>query len=327
VQLTGIPAAGRLRVPSSVLFDHIYTLPPRGFTCRPCRRALALCAAASLCAGCAAWFADPPGTHTLAKPLPKIGVSQEAMVVEAIFAERPIGDPLLADVWQDVDQIGALEPHIREALRQNDIRVGVAGSMPTRSMETLLGLSASRAKLHKRLTALDSSPMPLDGGGGVVGHRYWLRHGAETTIQTSPFYETCRVEVADGAGRTTREYTQARCIFRVQAQRLQDGWAKLVFLPEIHHGEQRIRHRAGDFQWKLSHEQEIERFYPQRFELTLNVGEMAVISLDGKEPHSLGRCFFRGTDEGGAEPGGDTLQRVLIVRLAEMGAGNGVYAE
>lgn len=248
-------------------------------------------------------------------------------MVETILAQRPAGDPMLSDVWYDVDQIGSLEPHVRDTLRRNDFRVGVAASAPTRALEALLGLNTSKDRAPAGLDSSADTISAPEAHGTVSGHRYWLRDGAETTIQTSPFYQTCQVMLVNGSERRTREYHQARCVLRVQAQRLQDGWARLIFLPEIHHGEERIRHRAGDFQWKLSHEQEIERFYAQRFELTLNVGEMAVISTDGRDANSLGSRFFQGSAEAAGSESSAGMQRLLIVRLADMGTSRSVFAQ
>ena len=104
----------------------------------------------------------------------------------------------------------------------------------------------------------------------------------------------------------------ARCVLRVTAERLEDGWARLQFTPEIHHGRHRWRPIATGMGWRGSTSQKIYRFYDQRFSITLNTGEMAIITADSQQPASLASKFFI---EG---IGSNRVQRVLIVRLSDV---------
>lgn len=264
--------------------------------------------------GCTGLFNQIPQrtTDQDSNPLPSIATSQEAVQLEIVFAKRPINDPLLGDaLWQEVDQIGAIEAGKRKLLQKNGFRIGVASSDPPRALESMLGLSAKSAALSRASSQ------------NLRGRRVVLRSGADTEIQTSPLYRQCRLEIA-GRGQTKSEqFQQARCVLRVKVNRLQGGWARLEFLPEIHHGPQRLRRKAQATEgiWRLHTSQNIEKLYDQRFEITLNVGEMVVVSCDQKNPRSVGHRFFI--------PAGDNpeFQRLLVVRLADLKASEGLYQD
>lgn len=246
--------------------------------------------------------------NTVLKPL---GAPRTAIQVEVVFVERPAGDPLMGEaLWRELDQVGALDLPIREGLKRNGFRIGISSSSPPRSLQTLLGLAieipdASSSEDAKRL----------------VGRRIALTSGSETEIQTSPLFESCSVTSWNGESSAENSYQNARCLFRLKAQKVQDGWAKLELIPEIHHGDNRLRHTATTAGWGLKTTQEMEPFYAQKFELTLNQGEIAVVAPMGDDRKTLGSHFFVGNEKG------EKVQRVLIVRLADMGKADPVYAQ
>ena len=101
---------------------------------------------------------------------------------------------------------------------------------------------------------------------------------------------------------------------------LQDGWAKLEFAPEIHHGIERVRPIVIDGSWQPKESQEIDTL-PQRFSLKLHVGEMAVMTAAPAESRSFGHHAFIRED---AEKG--PVQRLLVVRLSNMSRIDPVYS-
>ena len=235
-----------------------------------------------------------PNREVRLKPIPK---PRDSVEVEVVFVERPVDDPLLGEtLWQEIDQIGALDPDIRSSLRQNGLRVGVASSSLPRSLQTMLGLNATLGESG-------------EGSKELIGRKLFLLPDSEKEIQASPVFSSCSVAIEQAGEVETEEYSNARFMFRVTAERLQDGWAKLQFLPEIHHGEMKWRQVASELGWQGRTAQNIVPLHAQRFEITLNVGEMVVITADGKEPKSLGRHFFRSSDPKGS------VQHVLLVRL------------
>jgi hypothetical protein len=94
---------------------------------------------------------------------------------------------------------------------------------------------------------------------------------------------------------------------------LQDGWVRVEFVPEIHHGDLQLRPTpTDDAGWAYRSTQNIAQCYPQKFAVTLNVGESAVITAAGGE-ETLGNQIFR------RDQNGEQRQRLLIIRLVDMG--------
>ena len=236
--------------------------------------------------------------------LPQLKSSIEAIQLEIIFVERPTGDPLLGTyLWQEVDQSGVLEPPVQKTIENAGFRIGVASSTPPQALQKLLGL---RSGIPGENSAHRADQL--------IGHRVALLADGEQVVQTSPIHPFFTVDLERNGERTTEDFHNARCVFRVKIRRLQDGWSKLEFTPEIHHGKLQTRPTANEaLQWQYRASQMIEPLYDQKFELTLNLHEMAVISCDGDVMNSLGRRFFIGADERAK------TQRLLVVRFADMG--------
>ena len=88
-----------------------------------------------------------------------------------------------------------------------------------------------------------------------------------------------------------------------------------------YHGQFRWRPKAtaGGFEGRTT--QQIVPLFGQRFAIHLTKGEMVVITADHLDPESTGRYFFTGSEEEGP------VQRLLLVRLANMSKTEGLYAE
>lgn len=249
--------------------------------------------------------------HKNAK-LPSIQAPPDAVQLDIAFVERPIDDRLLGDaLWQEVDQIGALEPAVRKKLTNAGFRIGVAGSSPPRALQLMLGLGSPFD---------DDSSLTNEKKSSPVRHIV-LPPGQFTEIQTSPIYQSCTIEIPSKDGPEAKDFSNTRCLFRVKVHRLQDGWAKLEFLPEIHYGENRLRVTATEGGWRQRTTQKVEPLYNQRFEIELSVGEMVLITVDGTNVGSAGRHFFVGADKDAK------VQRLLVVRLADMGNTESPYAD
>ena len=157
----------------------------------------------------------------------------------------------------------------------------------------------------------------------AISREITLLEGTNSDLQTSDHLQTCSVDIQKRKGiARQKEFTNARCLFRVEARRLQEGWVKLHFIPEIQHGAKKLRHTAGDRGWNFTTSQAKYPLYEQQFEMTLNVGEMAMITSQGDETNSLGQKFFTKSDEH-EEP----MQRLLVVRLKEVTTSQGIKTE
>lgn len=242
--------------------------------------------------------------------LPPITTPHDALKIEIVLVERPLGDRLVGPaLWQEIDQVGALPVETRELLREVGIRVGNAGSSPSPTLEKLLEIKTSQ---YEKST---------DGDKNLVGRSRVLMPGGEDMITTNHF-DKCTVDVPGRSGTTEKEFENVNGVLRVRVHKVQDGWARLEFQPEIHSGQSVMRAIATKTGFGSTFSQEVEPFPDRRFSVNLHVGEMAVITSDGDNPRSLGsRCFLAGNDDD------RVMQRVLIVRLANMAKTDAVYSK
>ena len=285
---------------------------------------LSLLASALATSGCSI-FETPSVTRTTAKKLPQLRAAPGAIQLDAVYVERPIGDPLLGpELWRYVDQVAAVDAEARGPLRRNGFRVGLVGANPPIALQKMLGLKSDFAFEPEAERVKQ-----------FVGRRFLLVSGTETDIQISPAYPACTVRVDRAGEILSRRFEQAVCKFRIRAERMKDGWARLEFVPQIHHGAPHERRVVGDAGWMFQTGQESETFFVQRFNVKLCTGEMAVITCEEQSEETLGHLFFRGP-AALRPPDGDRdatpqeqaeealpdypVQRVLIVRLAGMDA-------
>jgi hypothetical protein len=274
--------------------------------------------------GCAPFEKPLPLSLHETQRLPTIQLPPDAVQFDIVFIERPLGDSLLgADLWQHVDQVGSLDRQTRNVMRQSGFRAGVVASRPPLPLQQMLGLKSEFAYEPEAERVKQ-----------LVGHHLMIRSGGETSIQISPYYEECTFDTSRNGQPHSLTVGNARCLFKLKAERLQDGWAQLEFVPQVQYGDEKLRPVADGDGWRYQNSQRNELLYPQRFSLTLSVGEMAIVTAEDGAESNLGRLFFCGapgidcpasnadTPEAPAKNpalSGPTVQRLLVVRLAGMG--------
>ncbi|MFN0056031.1 MAG: hypothetical protein ACKV0T_28125 [Planctomycetales bacterium] len=269
--------------------------------------------------GCALFEKSPSLLNARSFKIPSIALPPDAIVLDVVYVERPVGDLLLGPkLWYGVDEIAAVEPEHRAVIRTNGFRVGTVGSNPPPELQQMLGLKSEFAYEPKAEKLKQ-----------LVGHRYVVRSGAHQEIQASGMRPECSIETANGSDVKRRAFENALCKYRVTAERLQDGWVQLDFVPQIHHGQEQLRRDVGEGGWQFTPRQRTETMFPQRFSVRLSVGEMAVLTSTDDCDGKLGGLFFRGPsamappEASGHQPDGEEnspnasdVQRLLIVRLA-----------
>jgi hypothetical protein len=251
--------------------------------------------------GCAQLLPDDVEEVNSASPLKPVRASVDAMQLDVLFVERPVGDPVLgAQLWSHLDQVSTLQAATVASLRRNGFRFGVAPSDPPRALQAALGLTGEMVSRD------DSAEFR------VSGRSYARRSGEELSVEAWSAYPECEVTLDRGNETQILTYSNARCVFRVVVQRVQDGWARLEITPEVHHGEMRLRRVPDAHGWSTTSSQVVDPQYDQRLEVELNLGEMVVLGAEGDDQRTLGHHFFRG---------GSThskVQRLLVIRLADM---------
>ena len=232
--------------------------------------------------------------------LPPLRPAKDALVLHVLMVDRRADDPLLGPLlWQEIDQVGAIPTETRELLLRNGCLVGHTASKPPPPLLKLLGMVPE-------IEGADLEPK-------VTGRTYSILSGTETEVQTSETRPECVLTLFETDGERPLEFEQMRCVFRVRPVRLQDGWVRVEFLPEFHHGPMQMRNVPTELGWGMKSTQNIEACYPQRFSVTLNVGESVVVGAAPGSDGTLGDRFFR------REQDGEARQRLLVVRLADMG--------
>jgi len=261
----------------------------------------------TLTVGCALFL--PPDVSTTVdaqRPLlPPLRPTPDAIQLQVLFVDRPVDDPVVTQLlWQEVDQVGAVPPAMRSVLKDNGLRVAQSGSNVPPTLQTLLGLAS------------DISQVPPMDAATMSGRQLSLLSGQDSEIAVNDAQESCIVRFQLNGEQETLEFPQARCLLRVRPVRVQDGWVKLEFTPEIHHGDSRLRHTPGDEGWMFRGGQKVDVRHALKFQLTLNTGEMAIVGTAEGDDDTLGRRFFR------HERDGQTQQRLLVVRISDAGRSN-----
>jgi len=254
--------------------------------------------------GCS-FFPVKTGTplHSTGRPvLPPIQAAPESIQLEIFFLERPAQDHLLTtDLWKEVDQLGGLSTETRDSLTANGLRVGNVSSNPPPAVQKLLGMSAE--------IPADSS----ENARPIMGRRQYLASGVETEIPTGIIHERCEFQLREGQTTRRIEYDNVGGVLRMKANRLQEGWVRIDFQPEIHYGEKQMRRAAAEEEWELRLSQQMDIRFAQRFSLKMNVGEMVMITATTEDEGSLGDRFFCHQDRGLKK------QRILIIRVVDSG--------
>ncbi len=224
----------------------------------------------------------------------------ETVQLDIIYIERDADDPLLSSlVWDEVDTIGTVNLETRSKLRKAGFRIGLVGLTPPRSLQRLLGLKQD-------ITDLAGTSRHNE----MVGRTVHLRSGGEAEILTSNVQPEISIQLPGESEPTTLR--NVRCVLRTELERLQDGWIKLHITPEIHHGNPELRPVAGVSRWELKPQQEIISLRDLKFSVTLNVGEMLMVSSESTEQDKIADRFFVNQNDERSQ------RRMVVIRLTDM---------
>jgi hypothetical protein len=222
-------------------------------------------------------------------------MGSDVVQLDVALIDRPFGDSYInRDLWPLLDdQVTGLEK--KAILDDNGFRVGqVVGPTP--------------GEFLALLTARKSNATP---------RQYCKRSGDSLAIELGPVIEMCRFQIEEHDQRTEKMLPRAQCKLIVVPTLASDSRVKLLFTPQINHGEIRMvpRPNADCSQWELKEVQPTELYHELSWEVTLAAGELVVIGATYDRPQSLGwQCFAR-RDE--TVP----VQRLLVVRTRSLAQG------
>lgn len=266
--------------------------------------------------GCELFRKSPAELSNAESKLPGLKIPPDSMELEVLVVERPVGDRLLGDfLWKEVDTNLNMEPGEQRDLQRNGFQVGVAGAHPPVALQQLLEMRAK--PIEGEIATVQDDDQRLHGS------RFYRRSGEEVEIQIN---DTPHVGLkfnlfANHGSKdpTVKEFVDARCKYRVTVKREQRGWARLDFIPEVHYGVDQLRPAPGANDWELKSQSNIDKLLPQRFTVILNTGDMVLVTGNPTASGTVGHRFFTGPE------GQDGVQRMLIIRLAHMAAGDQPY--
>ncbi|QDV31064.1 hypothetical protein Spb1_30010 [Planctopirus ephydatiae] len=232
-------------------------------------------------------------------PLPPINAPANSIQLEILFVERPASDPTVSEkLWREIDEVGAAAPGLRQLMQQNGLRIGTVGASPPPMLQALLGMSRQIEDEYSL--------------SQCVRRKVVVQSGATTNIDVKSWLDPMEVSLNENGKTTSKTFEQLQCVLKLRPHRLQDGWVRLDLIPELHHGQEQMRHTPTDAGWELRGGKLVETCYAQKFSVTLNTGEMAVASCTNAAETTLGGNFF------GQPKQLQPKQKVLVVRFAGM---------
>lgn len=251
--------------------------------------------------GCALWLPSISDQSTLKAKMQPLASARDAIDIEVYFIDRRIGDPLIGEgFWSTLHAITSVDPEVRERLKKDGFRFAMSASRPPRAMQALMALSS------------DSDPSRR-----ALMQRYSLPAGQETYLLVSALADGVTLERTHRGEPQQLNLEQPHFHLRVQAEKIQDGWAKLVIVPEVRHGRNQLRPRATDQDWRFDQGQESLVLYEDRLSAEVNIGEILVLGLAPSSENSLAKHYFRGDESQG-------IERLILIRVADMHAVNPV---
>jgi len=236
---------------------------------------------------------DRPRSSAISRSLAPM-VPPEALIVQSVLLERPIGDAFLdRELWESTLPVG--EPETRALHAENGLRAGIlSGTLPQR-FQDLLNSSAET----------------------VSPHELSFNTRTEAVIPTAGPIDSCRFALlADLAVQPrTIELKQARCGIQVKPQIVEGGRVKVACEPRIQHGERRDRYRPTEDGTGFARVEEIplEKFPKLGFEVTLGPNDCLVLGWNADRPKTIGEALFA------VEVDNRPRQRVLVIRARQNG--------
>ena len=262
-----------------------------------------LTAAAAVLAGCRN-VAERIGKSPLKPPQ----MSPDSVAIEIFFVRFPLSDPEAnGRLWEEVDEMH-LAGEVRQRLARNGFRVGLVGGQVPATLARLMELKDKPAPtppgLETRVADLEHEPR-------AVRRRMELRPGVRSEIIASDVQDELPVLFCSQAGVEGEIFRLAQPVLDIKAYPERDGRVRIRMVPEIHHGENRLRHVFTPGMVRLESGKNKRAFDEMAIEAVLAPGHMLILSTRPDRSGSLGYRFFT------LNPGGQLEQKLMIVRLAQ----------
>jgi hypothetical protein len=257
------------------------------------RLRITIAVALAACLGCLG-KPDSRTSNWLDRLRPFSGPSgPDTVFAHVAVLERPAGDDFLdREIWASVDT-QVIEAEAKAVLDDNGFRIGlIAGMMPERLDRLLLSKKACLGARHLETRA--GNPLHLDQG---------------------PEWPSAEAELLQDGRVTPRSFERAQCALQMVVTPLPDGRARLRFVPQVQHGEQKLWPHANYTGSAVVAQggRPTELFDALAWEVSLWPNEYLIVGGRTAKRATLGGLFFLGADPT------VSAQRLLVIRAGRRG--------
>lgn len=216
------------------------------------------------------------------------GPTLSTVRLEASIIRRPLNDARVRRyVWEELDESGLMSPEIRQKLNENGFRVGVAGSTAPWALQSL---AVDAVAAHRQG---DFQMMAGAGNLVSVGPAFSLMLGGKSLLEVQGPLDSNKLPLGQIAQLSAlREKSNLKCVFEVSVKEMNEDWALLNILPQIHSGNETVRLSVQGANDQLPVRQNVTPIYDQQFTVKLLNGEVAVIGYQESDEWTLGKLFF-----------------------------------
>jgi hypothetical protein len=266
--------------------------------------------------GCARWETPEKKSGMI---FPKSRIALDAVGLELGIAQLDSGQAdTFEEFWRSLDQ-QALPLDLRKRLDRNGIRAAI---MPAHAPAILHELVGPQPIVIEELTNLEKQ---LHEKGlfrekeRMISHeRISNREGEPHSILVSDFHPEISWIVRNGSSETPGFGKSVRGIISVTTFPQGDGSVRLIFGPEIHHGQSRPQIAERSFLKQAR--QAVTRIEDLKFDVTLRPGESIVIAPT-QDIAEMGRLFFGSSQVNAQSPGIPNrpvpTHRMLLIRVVQ----------
>ncbi|RMF93293.1 MAG: hypothetical protein D6741_13835 [Planctomycetota bacterium] len=247
----------------------------------------------------------PETTEPLLKP-PRM--TPQSVALDIFFVRVPYGDETAnVRLWQELDE-QCLSPELRQDLFRHGFRVGRSTGDASLSLAELLALddaAVTTGPVQKAdLDTLDEEPK-------VVRRHLQLPFHKRGQIVASGIYPEMPLVECDDGSLCGRILSQAQGQFALFLEPKRDGGVKLKLVPEIEHGQPRIRPVGEGGVLRLETGRPRLALDRLACEVDLAPGDMLVATALPNRPGSVGDYFLTTRKDDAKQ------QKVLVIRLSQ----------
>jgi hypothetical protein len=221
----------------------------------------------------------------------------DVVQMDVALLERPAGDDYVnRELWTYADE-QAVSLERKAVLEDNGFRIGQIGGITPARLQALL--TSDRSCVNPR--------------------RIQLHAGDAKTLKIAQGVAQCRFHIYQDGSSLPVSLEQADCTLQVVPGLSPDGRTRLVFTPQVEHGETRMMPQpaADRSGWQIREHRSTEAYTPLTWEVTLASNEYVIVGARADRPGTLGHQYFIRDDE--PVP----VQRVLVIRTSRaVPAGN-----